>query len=58
MLDPAVRGGQLWGPRHFGLRGEPRREPLWDHLADTAVAARLWDASRDLTGVDPGPLPG
>ncbi|WP_329445561.1 SDR family NAD(P)-dependent oxidoreductase [Streptomyces sp. NBC_01426] len=58
VLDPAVRGGQLWGPRHFGLRGEPRREPLWDHLADTAVAARLWDASRDLTGVDPGPLPG
>ncbi|MFD9376657.1 SDR family NAD(P)-dependent oxidoreductase [Streptomyces sp. NPDC059999] len=57
VLDPAVRGGQVWGPRHFGLRGEPRREPLWDHLADTAVAARLWDASRDLTGVDPGALP-
>ncbi|MGW6823929.1 SDR family NAD(P)-dependent oxidoreductase [Streptomyces sp. NPDC055005] len=58
VLDPAVRGGQVWGPRHFGLRGEPRREPLWDHLADTAVAARLWEASRDLTGVDPGAFPG
>ncbi|MFD5933544.1 SDR family NAD(P)-dependent oxidoreductase [Streptomyces sp. NPDC060333] len=58
VLDPAVRGGQVWGPRHFGLRGEPRREPLWDHLADTVVAARLWEASRDLTGVDPGALPG
>ncbi|MER6392109.1 SDR family NAD(P)-dependent oxidoreductase [Streptomyces sp. NPDC001523] len=58
VLDPAVRGGQVWGPRHFGLRGEPRREPLWDHLADTAVAARLWEASRDLTGVDPCALPG
>ncbi|MFE2522679.1 SDR family NAD(P)-dependent oxidoreductase [Streptomyces sp. NPDC059382] len=58
VLDPAVRGGQVWGPRHFGLRGEPRREPLWGHLADTAVAARLWEASRDLTGVDPGAFPG
>ncbi|WP_428957140.1 SDR family NAD(P)-dependent oxidoreductase [Streptomyces sp. cg35] len=53
VLDPAVRGGQLWGPRVFGLRGEPRNEPLWNHLADTSVAARLWDASRDLTGVAP-----
>ncbi|UQI45826.1 SDR family NAD(P)-dependent oxidoreductase [Streptomyces sp. HU2014] len=58
VLDPAVRGGRLWGPRVFGLRGEPRQEPLWDHLADTAVAARLWDASCDLTGVDPGAVPG
>ncbi|MFF3576829.1 SDR family NAD(P)-dependent oxidoreductase [Streptomyces mirabilis] len=58
VLDPAVRGGQLWGPRVFGLRGEPRREPAWNHLADTAVAARLWDASCDLTGVDPGAIPG
>ncbi|MFD9468793.1 SDR family NAD(P)-dependent oxidoreductase [Streptomyces goshikiensis] len=54
VLDPSVRGGQLWGPRVFGLRGEPRREPVWDHLADSSVAKRLWDASRDLTGVDPG----
>jgi len=52
VLDPAVRGGQLWGPRVFGLRGEPRIEPVWSHLADTSVAARLWDASRELTGVD------
>ncbi|MFE5591343.1 SDR family NAD(P)-dependent oxidoreductase [Streptomyces sp. NPDC056549] len=52
VLDPAVRGGQLWGPRVFGLRGEPRCEAVWDHLADPAVAARLWHASCDLTGVD------
>ena len=52
VLDPAVRGGQLWGPRAFGLRGEPRREPVWKHLADTSVAARLWDVSCDLTGTD------
>ncbi|QDQ15734.1 SDR family NAD(P)-dependent oxidoreductase [Streptomyces spectabilis] len=54
VLDPAVRGGQLWGPRLFGLRGAPRQEAVWSHLADTAVAARLWDASCDLTGTDPG----
>ncbi|MFE6844640.1 SDR family NAD(P)-dependent oxidoreductase [Streptomyces sp. NPDC057686] len=58
VLDPAVRGGQLWGPRVFGLRGEPRHEPIWNHLADASVAARLWDASCGLTGVDPRPLPG
>ncbi|MEU9802492.1 SDR family NAD(P)-dependent oxidoreductase [Streptomyces sp. NPDC051000] len=56
VLDPAVRGDQLWGPRVFGLRGEPRREPVWNHLADPSVAERLWDASRDLTGVDPAGL--
>ncbi|PWI46084.1 SDR family NAD(P)-dependent oxidoreductase [Streptomyces sp. ICBB 8177] len=53
VLDPAVRGGELWGPRVFGLRGEPRREALWDHLADAPAAKRLWDASHALTGVDP-----
>ncbi|RNG20092.1 SDR family NAD(P)-dependent oxidoreductase [Streptomyces botrytidirepellens] len=53
VLDPDVHGGQLWGPRAFGLRGRPRREPVWAHLADTAAAARLWDVSRTLTGVDP-----
>ncbi|MFJ1749830.1 SDR family NAD(P)-dependent oxidoreductase [Streptomyces sp. NPDC088116] len=52
VLDPTVRGGQLWGPRVFGLRGKPRCEPAWKHLTDTSAAARLWDASRDLTGVD------
>lgn len=53
VLDPSVAGGQLWGPRVFGLRGAPRREPVPDHLADRAVAARLWSASRELTGVEP-----
>ncbi|MER6268576.1 SDR family NAD(P)-dependent oxidoreductase [Streptomyces sp900105755] len=55
VLDPAVRGGQLWGPRVLGLRGRPRNERVWPHLTDASVAARLWDASRDLTGVDPAP---
>ncbi|KOG41067.1 SDR family NAD(P)-dependent oxidoreductase [Streptomyces decoyicus] len=53
VLDPDVRGGQMWGPRVFGLRGRPRLEPVWDHLTDTTTAARLWAAGCDLTGVDP-----
>ncbi|MGW2642698.1 SDR family NAD(P)-dependent oxidoreductase [Streptomyces sp. NPDC001348] len=56
VLDPAVRGGQVWGPRMFSLRGRPRCEPVWSHLADLSVAARLWDVSCHLTGADPGVL--
>jgi NAD(P)-dependent dehydrogenase (short-subunit alcohol dehydrogenase family) len=52
-LDPAVRGGQLWGPRLFGLRGKPRLEPVRGVLADTGLAAALWAASVEITGVDP-----
>jgi len=51
-LDPAVRGGEMYGPRVFGLRGEPRREPVRGKLADTELAARVWAASVGLTGVD------
>ncbi|MDP9868076.1 MULTISPECIES: SDR family NAD(P)-dependent oxidoreductase [Streptosporangium] len=57
VLDPSVRGGGLWGPRVFGIRGAPRLEPVRGHLADTELAARLWAASCDLTGVDPGSAP-
>ncbi|MBZ3909369.1 SDR family NAD(P)-dependent oxidoreductase [Streptomyces acidiscabies] len=53
VLDPRVRGGQLWGPRVFGLRGTPRREPVPSHMADPSVAAQLWAASGELTGCDP-----
>ncbi|MFJ3202658.1 SDR family NAD(P)-dependent oxidoreductase [Streptomyces sp. NPDC086989] len=52
VLDPEVRGGQLWGPRVFGLRGAPRREPVPSHMADPAVASRLWAASAELVGTD------
>ncbi|MFD7665013.1 SDR family NAD(P)-dependent oxidoreductase [Streptomyces sp. NPDC059788] len=54
VLDPMATGGQLWGPRVFGLRGMPRTEPVWSHLDDGAVAARLWDACCELVGADPG----
>ncbi|MCT9089046.1 SDR family NAD(P)-dependent oxidoreductase [Streptomyces sp. ASQP_92] len=53
VLDPEVRGGQLWGPRVFGLRGTPRLEPVPAHMADPRVAAGLWAASCELTGTDP-----
>ncbi|MFI9273427.1 SDR family NAD(P)-dependent oxidoreductase [Kitasatospora sp. NPDC052896] len=52
VLDPSVRGGQMWSPRAFGLRGTPRIEPIWNNLADTTTAARLWAASCDLTSTD------
>ncbi|WP_037305358.1 SDR family NAD(P)-dependent oxidoreductase [Amycolatopsis orientalis] len=52
VLDPEVRGGEMFGPRVFGLRGEPRREPVRGRLADTELAARLWAASVGLTGVE------
>lgn len=54
VLDPSVHGGQMWGPRMLGLRGEPRPEPVHGQLADPAVAASVWAASVELTGVDPG----
>ncbi|MGH4031789.1 SDR family NAD(P)-dependent oxidoreductase [Actinomycetota bacterium Odt1-20B] len=53
VLDAEVRGGQLWGPRVFGLRGRPRREPVPAHMADPEVAARLWSLSAELVGADP-----
>ncbi|MFF3371327.1 SDR family NAD(P)-dependent oxidoreductase [Streptomyces sp. NPDC002680] len=53
VLDSDVQGGQLWGPRVFGLRGIPRREPVPSHMADPAVAARLWAASGELVATDP-----
>jgi NAD(P)-dependent dehydrogenase (short-subunit alcohol dehydrogenase family) len=54
VLDPSVRGGQMWGPRILGLRGEPRLEPVHGRLVDPVLAATVWDASVDLTRVDPG----
>jgi NAD(P)-dependent dehydrogenase (short-subunit alcohol dehydrogenase family) len=53
VLDPLVRGGQVWGPRVLGLRGQPRSEPVRGVLADPELAGRLWAISVDLTGVDP-----
>jgi NAD(P)-dependent dehydrogenase (short-subunit alcohol dehydrogenase family) len=54
VLDPGVEGGQLLGPRVFGLRGRPRVERVRGRLADPALAAEVWSASVALTGVEPG----
>lgn len=40
------------------LNSEQGIQCRWHHLADTSVAARLWDASCELTGVDPGTIRG
>ncbi|MFJ6902943.1 SDR family NAD(P)-dependent oxidoreductase [Streptomyces griseoluteus] len=53
VLDPRMAGGELWGPRVFGLRGRPHRERLWARLEDAETARRLWEASTELTGVAP-----
>ncbi|MEA5360143.1 SDR family NAD(P)-dependent oxidoreductase [Amycolatopsis sp., V23-08] len=53
VLGPDVAGGQLWGPRTFGLRGRPRLEPRWANLTEDPSAARLWAESVTLTGLDP-----
>ncbi|MFF9585215.1 SDR family NAD(P)-dependent oxidoreductase [Streptomyces achromogenes] len=53
VLDPTIGGGELWGPRAFGLRGRPHRERLWDQLGDVETARRLWEASAELAGVAP-----
>ena len=50
--EPGVIGGGFYGPTGFGQMGgppgpvQPRR-----HAMDTAVAARLWEASEKLTGL-------
>ncbi|MCK2242093.1 MULTISPECIES: SDR family NAD(P)-dependent oxidoreductase [unclassified Crossiella] len=53
VLDPAVRPGQLWLPRVFGLRGAPREAAVRGVFADRAAAARLWQVSAELTGIEP-----
>lgn len=53
VLDQRIAGGELWGPRVFGLRGQPHRERLWTQLEDLETGRRLWDASVEMTGVAP-----
>ncbi len=50
--DPAVRGGQYYGPSRMGeTRGAPKLVVSSDKSHDTAVQQRLWAASEQLTGV-------
>jgi NAD(P)-dependent dehydrogenase (short-subunit alcohol dehydrogenase family) len=49
---PDVQGGDYYGPDgRLELRGHPTRVQSSDRSHDKAVAARLWTASEELTGV-------
>ncbi|MBY3211724.1 MULTISPECIES: SDR family oxidoreductase [Rhizobium] len=50
--DPAARDGAYYGPDKLGgTRGYPTEEKPPRQALDTAVAARLWDVSQELTNV-------
>ncbi|WP_249999294.1 oxidoreductase [Actinoplanes sp. M2I2] len=50
--DPAVRGGQFFGPSGLGeTRGRVVEARLSREAADPAVGRRLWAAAEELTGV-------
>ena len=50
--DPAVAGGQYYGPRGFlGTRGYPKLAHSSRQSHDTATQRRLWTVSEQLTGV-------
>ncbi|MBB3979951.1 SDR family oxidoreductase [Rhizobium sp. TRM96647] len=51
--EPAARSGAYYGPdRLGGTRGHPIQEKPPRQALDTAVAARLWEISLELTNVD------
>nr|WP_214467765.1 SDR family NAD(P)-dependent oxidoreductase [Microbacterium flavescens] len=50
LIDPEVEGGEFWGPRTIA-RGEPRRQRASRITRDPDVAARLWRAAEESTGV-------
>ncbi len=50
--DPAVQGGQYWGPDGFReLRGYPVLATSSKQSRDEAIQQRLWQVSEELTGV-------
>ncbi len=50
---PDVRGGDYWGPAgRLEFRGPPARAAIAPRAHDATVAARLWEVSERLTGVD------
>jgi NAD(P)-dependent dehydrogenase (short-subunit alcohol dehydrogenase family) len=49
---PGVRGGDYFGPSGFGeMWGSPKKVASSSRSHDVAAAARLWQVSRELTGV-------
>jgi NAD(P)-dependent dehydrogenase (short-subunit alcohol dehydrogenase family) len=57
--DPAAENGAYYGPKGFlELTGPTGAARVPAHARDTAVAARLWTAAEELTGVAlPAPTP-
>jgi len=57
VLDPAVEGGQIWGPRLWSSIGQPRLEKATGVirkiglLRDDTLARATWDATEELAGV-------
>ncbi len=50
--DPAVRGGEYYGPDGFmEQRGTPKRVEPNASARDASIAKRLWEVSVELTGV-------
>ena len=50
--DPAVRGGEVFGPDGFQqMRGAPVQVPVAPRARDRALAERLWTVSEEKTGV-------
>ena len=51
-LDPDVKGGEYYGPGGLGeMTGWPKRVGSNPASRDTAVAAKLWQVSEELSGV-------
>jgi NAD(P)-dependent dehydrogenase (short-subunit alcohol dehydrogenase family) len=48
---PGVQGGEYFGPKYRG-RGPVAPSTMSDRARDEAVASRLWDVSKELSGVD------
>ncbi|QTI69166.1 oxidoreductase [Gordonia polyisoprenivorans] len=50
--DPAVLGGQYYGPRGaLGFSGPPVQIPLAEKATDPALGRQLWECAEKLTGV-------
>jgi len=50
LVDPAISGGEFWGPRG-GMKGEPARARPPRITRSEAIASRLWTYCEDATGV-------
>ena len=53
LTDPAVRGGEFYGPRFLAFGATPMRETPSRAARDAAAARRLWDQSVELSGLEP-----